>query len=381
MRDRDHQKLLYLSTEDWAFCQHFLIMARAARDAGLKIAVAARMRAHRALIENEGFASHNLEVERRSLGPVDAALTVKQMLAIIQTERPDIVHCIGLRMVVLGGCAARFAGVKRIVLAPTGLGHLWIQNGLIDRALREIVRLFVGSILNSDRTHYLFENPDDAAEFGLKPGVGRVMLVNGAGVDAADFPPAPDLPAPPVRAAVVARMVRPKGIVEAVGAIELARAGGANIELHLFGEPDPSNRTSLTAKELAELSTRPGIFWHGLNNDIAGIWREHHIAMLLSYREGLPRSLVESAAASRPIVTTDVPGCREVIRDGIEGFLVPNGDIAQTAARLAQLANDPGLRVQMGEAANRRFRERFSSDAVSATMQAFYRRICGEITD
>ena len=121
-------------------------------------------------------------------------------------------------------------------------------------------------------------------------------------------------------------MIRPKGIVESVDAVRHARAAGAPVELHLFGDPDPDNPRSIPQATLAQWSNEPGITWHGHEADVARVWREHHVAMLLSYREGLPRSLVEAAAAGRPIVATDVPGCREVARDGQEGILVPLGD-------------------------------------------------------
>jgi glycosyltransferase involved in cell wall biosynthesis len=175
-----------------------------------------------------------------------------------------------------------------------------------------------------------------------------------------------------VKVAVVTRMIRPKGIVEAVAAVQHARAAGAAIELHLFGDPDPANPLSISEARLRQWSGQPGIAWHGRVTDVAGIWREHHVAMLLSYREGLPRALVEAAAAGRPIVTTDVAGCREVARDGQEGILVRPGDIDATARALVRLAADPGLRKQMGAAAHARFRERFTAEVVKQTVRKLY---------
>jgi glycosyltransferase involved in cell wall biosynthesis len=157
--------------------------------------------------------------------------------------------------------------------------------------------------------------------------------------------------------------------------VQRARAAGAAIELHLFGDPDPANRTSIPDATLLQWSQQPGISWHGRADDVAKIWRDHHVAMLLSYREGLPRSLVEAAAAGRPIVATNVPGCREVVRDGIEGILVPLGDADVTARALVKLAADPGLRNRLGAAANARFHERFTADAVKRAMRNLYRSL------
>jgi glycosyltransferase involved in cell wall biosynthesis len=223
----------------------------------------------------------------------------------------------------------------------------------------------------------LFENADDPAEFGLDAADG-VTLVGGAGVDPVEFHVALEPPAPPVKLAVVARMVRTKGIAEAVAAIHLARAQGAPVELHLFGPPDPSNRRSFTEAELREWSAQPGIHWHGSTEDIARVWREQHVAMLLSYREGLPRCLVEAAAVGRPIVASDVTGCRELVRDGVEGYLVPLGDIGAAATAVARLASDAGLRARLGAAAHRRFRERFTEDAVKGVVGGLYRSILTE---
>ena len=197
-------------------------------------------------------------------------------------------------------------------------------------------------------------------------------------MDPGEFQLSSEPPAPPVKVAVVARMVRTKGIAEAVAALRGARGQGAPVELHLFGPPDPSNRRSCTEAELRKWSAEPGIHWHGESDDIARVWREHHVAMLLSYREGLRRCLVEAAAVGRPIVASNVIGSRELVRDGVEGILVPPGDVRAAAASLARLAADPGLRGRLGAAAHRRFRERFTEEAVKGVLGALYQRILRE---
>jgi len=170
-------------------------------------------------------------------------------------------------------------------------------------------------------------------------------------------------------------MLKSKGIAEAVAAVERARNLGAPVELSLCGKPDPRNPNSLTEDTLRSWSTVPGIRWHGHVPDVARVWQEHHIALLLSYREGLPRALVEAAAAGRPIVATDVVGCREVVRNGKEGLLVPLGDIEAAARALVKLAGDAGLRERMGRAANTRFHEAFTADAVARVVGALYRAL------
>jgi glycosyltransferase involved in cell wall biosynthesis len=365
-------KLLYLATEDWAFCQHFLVMARAARQAGLDVVVGTKIRNHEAQIAGEGLRVVPILTKRGSMGSLAALAAIKSIAEVIRSERPNIIHCIGLPMAVLGGLAARTMGAKRIILAPTGLGHLWISEQFHVRILRTLVRLFLGRLLRSSNVQYLFENKEDPAQFGIDHRDSRLTIVGGAGVDPEAFPVTPEPPSPPVKIAIVSRMLRAKGIAEAVEATKMALSRGANIELHLFGDPDPSNPSSFSPAELLEFSHLKGIHWHGRTEDTPKVWKEHHIAMLLSYREGLPKSLVEAAAAGRPIVTSDVVGCREVVRDGVEGFLVPTDNASRAADRLVQLADNPGLRQRMGMAANERFRREFTSEKVAETMTSLY---------
>jgi glycosyltransferase involved in cell wall biosynthesis len=347
-------------------------MARAAEDCGFQVVVATRVQADGARLKAEGFSVIAIESKRGSTSPLASVRDFFQLLKIVHRERADIVHCIALRPVVIGGLAAKLAGSGKLLLAPTGLGHLWIESGMAVQCVRKLVSFMVGRWLRGPRTHYLFENRDDPHEFGIDPDSADVTLIGGAGVDPVHFSRCEEPAAPPVKVAVVGRMIRPKGIIEAVEAVRAARATGAPLELHLYGDPDPDNPRSIPLEALQRWSKEPGIAWHGRVADVGGVWRENHIAMLLSYREGLPRSLVEAAAARRPIVATDVPGCREVIRNGLEGILVPLGDIEAAAGALATLAANPGLRYRLGAAANTRFQERFTADAVRQRVRNLY---------
>ena len=179
-------KLLYLITEDWFFVSHFLPMARAAQAAGFEVVVATRVRQHGERLAAEGCRVVSLENERRSFGPFEALLGFLRIARIVREEGPDIVHCIALRMVVLGGLAARWGGARNLVLAPTGLGHLWIDGGLKERIARAFARIAVGRWLRRGGTRYLFENSDDPREFGLE-GSSAVTIVPGAGVDPQQF--------------------------------------------------------------------------------------------------------------------------------------------------------------------------------------------------
>jgi glycosyltransferase involved in cell wall biosynthesis len=249
---------------------------------------------------------------------------------------------------------------------------LWSEESAFNAFARSLLRFVVGHALRGTNTHYLFENTDDPREFGLEHSPA-VTILPGAGVAPDEFQPSPDPGAPPLKVAVVARMIEAKGIADAVEAARRARALGAAVELDLYGAPDPSNRRSCSVEDLRKWSQEPGIRWHGSTRDVADVWRTHHVAMLLTwYREGVPRSLIEAAASGRPIVTTDSPGCRDLVRDRQEGILVPLRDTETAARALVELAEDGELRVRLGNAAHARFTALFTEAAVRHAVGTVY---------
>jgi glycosyltransferase involved in cell wall biosynthesis len=366
-------KILYLVTEGWFFASHFMPMARTARELGFDVAIATQLGEKGGSFAAEGFRPIPLSSNRGSLGLIEALRSMIRTYRVVQNEKPDVVHCIALRPVVLGGLAAKLAGTRRLVLAPTGLGHLWTSDGIVIRALRTLVKRAVGSWLNGSDTRYLFENTDDPGEFGLDLKGNNIFIVGGAGVVPDKFPCVPEPAAPPVKLAVVSRMIAPKGIAEAVEAVRQARAAGAPVELDLYGEPDPANPLSIPSEVLREWGREPGIRWHGRTDDVARVWREHHIALFLStYREGLPRTILEAAAAGRPIIACAIPGCCDLVRDGQEGILVAPGDTAAAARAIGSLAGDAALRQKMGRNAHLRIVDGFTEGAVTGVVGRLY---------
>nr|WP_324617716.1 glycosyltransferase family 4 protein [Microvirga pudoricolor] len=369
------RKIVFVVTEDWFFASHFLPMARAARELGLAVSVVTRVNAHRHLIEATGAKVIPLQAERRSLNPMTAGYAAGQLASILKAEKADLVHCIALRAILTGGFAASLAGVRRRVFALTGLGFLGARGGLAGRLSQRAVRLLVRG-LETSQTRYLFENRDDPAELGLDPDSERVTLVGGAGIDPDHFAVAPLPPQPPLRVAIVARMLWSKGIDLAVDALRIARDRGAAVELSLYGVPDASNPKSIPEDTLRAWGHEPGIHWHGATRDVAEVWREHHVGCLPSRGgEGLPRTLLESAACGRALVTTDVPGCRALVRDGIEGRVVPAENAAALADALVALATDPAMVARMGEAARARVLDGFTERDVMETVKSLYRQM------
>jgi glycosyltransferase involved in cell wall biosynthesis len=363
------RKLVFVVTEDWFFASHFLPMARAAGELRLEVVVVTRIREHRGAIEAAGARVLPLEAERRSLNPMSAGYAAGRLAAMLRHEKPDLIHCIALRAILVGGAAAAMAGVRRRVFALTGLGFLGARQDWIGTGARAAVRALVRGLETRD-TRYLFENPDDPRLLGLDPDdAARVAIVGGAGIDPDALRPEP-LPAlPHLKVAVVARMLWSKGIDIAVEAARLARANGAAVELSLYGVPDPSNPKAIPEATLRAWSAEPGVSWRGPTRDVGAVWREHHVCCLPSRGgEGLPRTLLEGAACGRAIVTTDVPGCRALVRDGIEGLVVAPNDAHALAEAFSRLAGDAALVQRLGSAARVRvldgFTERHVMDAV-----------------
>jgi len=362
------RSVLFLITEDWFFVSHFLPMARKAREMGLDVTVVTRVRAHRAEIEATGARVIALDAERRSLNPFAVLRYLRTLTGILRDERPDILHCIALRVILRGFLAARFAKIRNRVYAVTGFGFFGARRDVVGRLARLGLSAVLRGPLDGEGTRYLFENEDDPRVLGLSPTDPRVVIVGGAGVDPDAYPVTPMPAQPPLRVAVVARMLWSKGIDLAVEAVRRARVAGADVTLSLYGSPDPSNPKAVPEQRLRAWGEIPGIHWHGPTRDPGAVWRDHHVCLLPSRGgEGLPRTLLEGAICGRALLTTDVPGCRSLVRDGTEGVVVP-AEAGALAEALQRLAADPALVARLGNAARERiltgYTERHVMDAV-----------------
>ncbi len=375
-------RLLFVATEDWFFASHFLPMARAARELDFDVAVIARERQHRRIIEATGARLIALEAERRSLDPRALFRQVVALRRLIEAEQPHILHCIALKPIALAGLAGRLAGVERRVYALTGLGLLGARQGLVAGAARLAASLWLRGVIDGPLVRFLFENPDDPVTLGLDPlDAGKVAIVGGAGVDPLILMPEPMPATPPLKVALVARMLWSKGVDLAVEAIRLARAEGARVELTIYGAPDPSNPKAIPEDTLKQWASRPGVTWAGPTRDIEGVWRGHHLCILPSRGgEGLPRTILEAAACGRPILTTDVPGCRSFVRDGQDGLVVPVEDAAALARALITLARAPALAERMGASARARLIDGHTERDVMNAVKSLYRSMLNRPT-
>lgn len=369
------RRVLFVAPEDWFFASHFLGLARAAQAAGYEIGLATRINAHRELLEAAGIRLFPLQGKRSAMGLGQALGEIAMIRAAIRDFRPGILHLIALRAIVLGRAASIGLPIECSVMAPTGLGYLFSRRTLLYRLARSTLKRVIRWSILSPRNGLLVENHDDPNKLGIPLEHPRLTIIGGAGIDPQVFAPQAEPAAPPVRFAVVARMLRSKGIAAAVEAFSLAQERQPDIELHLYGDVDPANPTSYSRAEMGEFIARGRVFWHGFQKDVPAIWRDNHVAMLLTDREGMPRTLAEAAASARPLIATDVPGCREIVENGVNGFLVPHGQREAARDAILRLAEEHVLRERMGAASRTRFEAHFTLERVSSLVLALYARL------
>jgi glycosyltransferase involved in cell wall biosynthesis len=366
-------KLLFLVTEDWYFVSHRLPLAVAAQAAGFEVVVATRAGRQADVIRNAGIRLVPLEMSRRSGNPFSEILALWRLYRL---EKPDLVHHVALKPVMFGALAAWLARVPAQVNAVAGLGWLFTSSSSVVRLVRPVLRWMLARLLNRPNSLTIVQNPEDRSlleRSGLS--ATRLRLIRGAGVDVQVFFPV--MPPPePVCIVLVSRMLWDKGVGEFVEAARRLTEAGGNARFVLVGDPDPANPASVPESTLRSWHGQHGVEWLGRRDDIPAVLQAAHIACLPSYGEGLPKSLLEAAACGLPIVTTDVPGCREVVQDGLNGFLVPVHDAAALAAALGKLIGDAALRRRMGEQSRLRAETEFALKTVIAQTLTVYRELC-----
>ncbi len=371
---RPPPRVLYVVTEDWYFLSHRLPMARAARAAGFEIHVATNVGEDAEAIRDEGFTLHPVRFARGKLSPFRSLRAIRTLRKIRRSVAPALVHHVAVQASALGALAARGQGGAN-VYAITGLGHTFVAAGGRARLLRGIIPRLLRSGINRPQAVGLVQNPDDQdllMELGVNPA--HIVIIPGSGIDSDRYRPIPE-PDGPVTFAFVGRMLDDKGARTLLAAFKIMRATNRDCRLLLAGSPDPANPASIPQLEVASWGREPGVNWLGEVDDIAALWQRAHVAVLPSRREGLPKSLLEAAACGRPLIATDVPGCREIAIHEKTGLLVPVDDPAALAAAMERLARSSQQRIRLGVAARRLVDERFAADLIGKATVDLYRRL------
>lgn len=370
-------KIIFFVTEDWYFCSHRLPLAIAAQRAGYDVTVVTRINLHGELIRSHGFNLIPIKLSRRSRNPFKELGVIRQLLHIYREQKPDIVHQVALKPVLYGSIAARLAGVPAVVNALAGLGFLFVSKRWLARVLRPLVEVAFRVLLNRPNTRIIFQNPDDQSlltRYGiLEPKC--TVLIRGSGVDMAQFSPTPESGGVPL-VVLASRMLWDKGVGDFVEAARRLRVLGVSARFALVGEGDPENPASISDNQLVQWHDEGVIEWWGRHEDMPDIFAKSHIVCLpTNYGEGVPKVLIEAAACARPIVATDVPGCREIVHDGENGLLVPAKDANALVLALQRLIEDASLRNKMGQRGCALVAEEFSIEHVVQQTLALYQEL------
>ena len=368
------QKILYLVSEDWYFVSHRLPMARVARGAGYEVHVATRVGNCAGQIESEGFRLHPIQWRRGSMNPFRFLRAVIETRSLYRRTQPDLVHHVALVPTAIGSAAALGLPLARLN-ALAGLGFVFTSETVKARLLRWIANPLLGWLLKRPNTAVLVQNLDDrsmVAQLGVP--MQHIALIPGSGVDVDVLTPLTD-PDGPFTIGFVGRLLDDKGVRTLVRAHEMLAERGLTVRTLLAGAPDPSNPASIPDHVLAGWRKRPNLVLLGHVDDVRTVWAQAHVGILPSRREGLPKSLLEAAACGRALIATDVPGCREIARQGVNALLVPPDDPVALANAIETLMQDRDLRLRFGHASRQLVVNEFSSARIGSEIVALYARL------
>jgi glycosyltransferase involved in cell wall biosynthesis len=372
-------RLLFVDNQVTDFLLHRLALARTLRNAGFAVHVAVPREPGLEEIAREGFPPHVIHLRRKSARPADELRCFLSLYRLYRRLRPILVQHIRLKPVLYGGMAARLAGVPAVVNMLTGLGHLFATRNAKTRLLGAAVTRGLRVALSHRNSRVIFQNPEDR-DLLLSGGLldaRRAVLIKGSGVDLSQFTPQPEPRGDPV-VLMASRLLWEKGAGEFVAAARSLRARGIRARFLLVGEPDPGHPSAIPLSVLEGWHATGDIEWLGWRRDMPALMAQCHIVCMPSaYGEGVPRILIEAAAAGRPLVATDSPGCREIARHGRNALLVPVRDSVGLAGALDELIRKPALRAALG-AAGRAIAEReFSQEQVITETLEVYRSLTG----
>lgn len=340
--------LLYVVNDPGVFLSHRLVFARAARDHGWAVHVATPVGPDVVHVAAEGFTHHPISLSRRGMKPSEELRTLWDLIRLFRRLRPTVVDCATIKPVLYGGVAAWTTGVAGLVQAITGLGHVFADTGPGSSLRRGLVRAAYVAAFHHPNSRVVCQHAEDRDRLGFALRPGQAALIPGSGVDPARFHDEPE-PDGPLLVLLAGRMLWTKGVADFVAAAGLLRARGVDARFVLVGDPDPGNPASIPESTLLGWSAGGDVEWWGRRRDMPAIMRSVSVVCLPTfYGEGVPKVLVEAAASGRPIVATDWPGCRDIVRHGWNGTLVPPRDVAALADALGAMLADRDLRSQMG---------------------------------
>jgi glycosyltransferase involved in cell wall biosynthesis len=368
--------VLFVDNDVNSFYAYRIELALAARDSGFEVHVAAPPGKAAETLRAEGLRYHPIPMTRSGLAPWKELSTIVALFRLYRRVRPDLVHHLRLKPVLYGGLAAYGARVPAVVGLLTGLGYVFIAESRRALVMRKLVVLSCKVAFRHGNQRIVFQNPDDQGVFiqnKILPAA-QTVLIKGSGVDIHTYVPTPEPEGIPV-VVLASRMLRDKGVVEFVQAARELKESGVSARFVLVGDTDPGNPTAVSAEQLRSWADEGVIEWWGHQSDMRKVLSQSNIVCLPSLREGVPKVLIEAAACGRAIVTTDAPGCREIVREGENGLLVPVRDSKALAEALRLLIESAPLRALMAAKGREIAVEEFSVERVVNETLGVYREL------
>lgn len=377
-------KFIFFANTDWYLYNFRLSTALHLQSLGADVVMVSPPGDFGARFAEHGIRWLRLAMDRASLNPAREALTLRRLVHLLRREQPDLLHSFTVKCAVYGALAARAAKVPAVVNAVAGMGYVFTSDQLKARVLRPMVRTLMRGTLGGGHSRVILQNPDDADAFAASRLVppDRIRVIRSSGVDTQRFRPAPRLERErrPLRVLFAARLLWEKGVREFVEAANLLRQEGRDIEFILAGMPDPGNPSSVASGEVEQWQRDGLVTWLGHVDDMPALLQSVDVMALPSYyREGVPKCLIEGAASGLALVTTDLPGCREVVaRHGVDGLHAQPRDARSLAERLARLDDDRELLQQLGVRARSKALAEFDERLVIARTVEVYDELLGE---
>ncbi|WP_291997844.1 glycosyltransferase family 4 protein [Candidatus Accumulibacter sp. ACC012] len=371
-------KVLLFANTEWYLYNFRRSTALALREAGHEVILVSPPGPYGEKLQALGFRWIPAPMQRRSLNLLREFVLLMWLRRLFVQERVDLVHSFTIKCAVYGSLAARLTGIPARVNAVAGMGYVFTSDSAKARLLRPVVRSLMRLALNGSGTRLILQNPDDVALFAHAQLVdaASVRLIPGSGVNCNEFVPgAPRRGAQRFRVLLAARLLWDKGVGEFVEAARQLHAQGSDIEFLLAGDPDPGNPAAVPEAAVRSWVEAGLLQWLGHVDDMPALFRSVDVVVLPSYREGLPKGLIEAAACGLPLVTTDVPGCREVVTDDVDGLLVAVRSAAALANAIDRLHGDPTLCARLGAAARDKALAEFDERIVVERTMAVYREL------
>jgi glycosyltransferase involved in cell wall biosynthesis len=369
------KKIILFANTDWYLFNFRLDFAVALQQAGYDVLLLSPDGPYRFKMEALGLRWREFSISRRGINPFEEIGNIFRLFLVYREERADIVHHFTIKCVFYGSTVAHLMGVKKIINSITGLGFVFLGEGLKVRLMRWLVMHWYQLILRG--TEVIFLNQDDMAFFVEKEIVHPrdAIFIAGDGVNTKHYSAAPEKRTSIPIVVLACRMLYDKGVVEFVDAACLIKQSGVQARFVLVGNVDLGNPSAISEEQLEAWQKEGSVEWWGWQDRMEDVFQQASIACLPSYREGLPKMLIEAGACELPLVTTDVPGCREIVHDGDNGLLVPPKNAQALAEAIKHLLIDETLRKEMGIRSRKRVEELYSTKIIVDKTLAVYEGI------